>query len=77
MQPPMNRQAFPTKVIYILHSLHEDFRPNCELCNSSELACHVGDWVDVSCDYSPCVCSEGGTGVVVPKNEGEWNHIVR
>jgi hypothetical protein len=29
------------------------------------VACHVGDWVEVQCDYSPGTCSEGGTGVVV------------
>jgi hypothetical protein len=34
------------------------------------VACRVGDWVDVACDYSPGVCSEGGTGVVVAKSEG-------
>ncbi len=27
--------------------------------------CHVGDWVEVSFDYSPGVCSEGGTAVVI------------
>ncbi len=27
--------------------------------------CHVGDWVEVLFDYSPGVCSEGGTAVVV------------
>jgi hypothetical protein len=32
---------------------------------SSLVACHVGDWVEVACDYTPGVCSEGGTGVVV------------
>ena len=31
---------------------------------------HVGDWVEVQCDYSPGVCSEGGTGVVIAKAEG-------
>jgi hypothetical protein len=34
------------------------------------VACNVGDWVDVTCDYSPGVCSEGGTGVVIAKHEG-------
>ncbi len=34
------------------------------------VACRVGDWVDVDCDYSPGVCSEGGTGVVVAISEG-------
>jgi hypothetical protein len=29
------------------------------------VACHVGDWVEVQCDYTPGQCSEGGTGVVV------------
>ncbi len=27
--------------------------------------CHVGDWVEVLFDYSPGVCSEGGTAVVI------------
>ncbi len=31
---------------------------------------HVGDWVEVQCDYSPGVCSEGGTGVIIAKAEG-------
>ncbi len=31
---------------------------------------NVGDWVEVSCDYSPGVCSEGGTGVVIAKSSG-------
>jgi hypothetical protein len=30
----------------------------------------ISDWVEVVCDYSPGMCSEGGTGVVVVKNEG-------
>jgi hypothetical protein len=34
------------------------------------VACNVGDWVEVTCDYSPGVCSEGGTGVVIAKAEG-------
>jgi hypothetical protein len=33
----------------------------------------VGDWVEVSCDYSPGVCSEGGTGVVIAKFEGTYH----
>jgi hypothetical protein len=28
--------------------------------------------VEVQCDYSPGVCSEGGTGVVVAKTEGTF-----
>ena len=35
------------------------------------VAVNVGDWVEVQCDYSPGVCSEGGTGVVISKAEGE------
>ncbi len=35
------------------------------------VACTVGDWVQVECDYSPGICSEGGTGVVIAKVEGE------
>jgi hypothetical protein len=31
---------------------------------------NVGDWVEVSCDYSPGVCSEGGTGVLIAKSSG-------
>ncbi len=31
---------------------------------------NIGDWVEVQCDYSPGVCSEGGTGVVIAKAEG-------
>ncbi len=31
---------------------------------------NVGDWVEVQCDYSPGVCSEGGTGVVISKGDG-------
>ncbi len=34
------------------------------------VAVNVGDWVEVQCDYSPGVCSEGGTGVVIAKTEG-------
>jgi hypothetical protein len=34
------------------------------------VACNVGDWVEVTCDYSPGVCSEGGTGVVIAKADG-------
>ncbi len=26
--------------------------------------------MEVTCDYSPGVCSEGGTGVVIAKSEG-------
>jgi hypothetical protein len=26
--------------------------------------------VDVQCDYSPGICSEGGTGVIIAKAEG-------
>ncbi len=37
---------------------------------STIAACNVGDWVEVECDYSPGVCSEGGTGVVIAKLEG-------
>jgi hypothetical protein len=36
------------------------------------VACQVGDWVEVQCDYTPGVCSEGGTGVVVAKMEGKF-----
>ena len=32
--------------------------------------CNVGDWVEVKWDYSPGICSEGGTGVVIVLNEG-------
>ncbi len=35
------------------------------------VACNIGDWVQVECDYSPGICSEGGTGVVIAKNEGK------
>jgi hypothetical protein len=35
------------------------------------VSCNVGDWVDVECDYSPGVCSEGGTGVVIAKIDGK------
>ncbi len=38
------------------------------------MACNVGDWVEVACDYSPGVCSEGGTSVVIAKAEG-MSHI--
>jgi hypothetical protein len=34
------------------------------------VTCNVGDWVEVMSDYSPGQCSEGGTGVIVAKNEG-------
>ncbi len=34
------------------------------------VAVNVGDWVEAQCDYSPGVCSEGGTGVVIAKMEG-------
>ncbi len=34
--------------------------------------CNVGDWVEVTWDYSPGVCSEGGTGVVIALNEGTF-----
>jgi hypothetical protein len=37
------------------------------------VSCHVGDWVEVICDYSHGVCSEGGTGVVIAKNEGTYH----
>ncbi len=37
----------------------------------SVVACHVGDWVEVQSDYSPGICSEGGTGVVVAVIEGK------
>ncbi len=37
---------------------------------SSLVACNVGDWVQVECDYSPGICSEGGTAVVIAKLEG-------
>jgi hypothetical protein len=37
--------------------------------------CNVGDWVEVLWDYSPGVCSEGGTGVVIALNEGTSIHI--
>jgi hypothetical protein len=50
----------------------------CSLCTflviifcSSTVACNVGDWVQVECDYSPGICSEGGTGVVIAKLEGK------
>jgi hypothetical protein len=36
----------------------------------SGVCCNVGDWVEVKCDYSPGTCSEGGTGVVIAKVEG-------
>ncbi len=29
--------------------------------------------MEVMCDYSPGVCSEGGTGVVIAKDEGEMS----
>jgi hypothetical protein len=32
--------------------------------------CNVGDWVEVTSDYSPGKCSEGGTGVIIAKREG-------
>jgi hypothetical protein len=35
-----------------------------------QVQCNVGDWVEVTCDYSPGVCSEGGTGVVIAKSSG-------
>jgi hypothetical protein len=35
-----------------------------------EVSVNVGDWVEVDCDYSPGVCCEGGTGVVIAKTEG-------
>jgi hypothetical protein len=39
------------------------------------VACNVGDWADVTCDYSPGVCSEGGTGVVIAKHEGPTSFL--
>ncbi len=39
------------------------------------MRCNVGDWVEVLWDYSPGVCSEGGTGVVIALNEGTSIHI--
>jgi hypothetical protein len=36
----------------------------------AQVQCNVGDWVEVTCDYSPGVCSEGGTGVVIAKSSG-------
>ena len=41
----------------------------------SVVACHVGDWVEVQCDYSPGICSEGGTGVVVATVGGTHSPI--
>ncbi len=38
----------------------------------STVTCNVGDWVQVECDYSPGICSEGGTAVVIAKVEGEF-----
>jgi hypothetical protein len=38
---------------------------------SNLVACNVGDWVQVESDYSPGICSEGGTGVVIAKDEGD------
>jgi hypothetical protein len=35
-----------------------------------QVQCNVGDWVEVTCDYSPGVCSGGGTGVVIAKSSG-------
>ncbi len=32
--------------------------------------CNVGDWVEVKWDYSPGICSEGSTGVVIALTEG-------
>jgi hypothetical protein len=34
------------------------------ICMSSRVACNIVDWVQVECDYSPGICSEGGTAVV-------------
>jgi hypothetical protein len=39
--------------------------------------CTVGDWVDVTSDYSPGVCSEGGTGVVIAMTEGKAKRVNR
>jgi hypothetical protein len=39
------------------------------------VSANVGDWVEVSCDYSPGVCSEGGTGVVIAKSAGRITNI--
>ncbi len=33
--------------------------------------CHVGDWVEVKFDYSPGICSEGGTGAVIAMSSGQ------
>jgi hypothetical protein len=35
------------------------------------VSCNVGDWVEVTLDYSPGKFSEGGTGVIIAKSEGE------
>jgi hypothetical protein len=43
------------------------FKPN------TTATCNVGDWVEVMYDFSPGVCSEGGTGVVIAKHEGEMS----
>ncbi len=40
------------------------------------VAVNIGDWVEVQCDYSPGVCSEGGTGVVIAKLEGRINYDI-
>ena len=39
------------------------------------VSCKFGDWVEVSSDYSPGKCSEGGTDVLIAKNEGENKNI--
>ncbi len=40
---------------------------------NTTVPCNVGDWEEVMCDYSPGVCSEGATGVVIAKDQGEMS----
>ncbi len=56
-------------VLFVKRLFHTHFFPFI-------VACNIGDWVQVECDYSPGICSEGGTGVVIAKNEGNTFSIL-
>jgi hypothetical protein len=57
----------------IVSLFHMQFQKN--LQSFETVRCNVGDCVEVLWDYSPGVCSEGGTGVVIALNEGTSLHI--
>jgi hypothetical protein len=72
---PIDEEGLNILYKYHIRIVNLRLKSNIFLPSYHKVTVNVGDWVEVQCDYSPGVCSEGGTGVVIAKSEGDGIYI--